>query len=619
MGVKKLLKNSIQQLIDAISSLSKVTRQNKQAEKDHYDSIMKQLNDLEKKSGKSIKHINNQLDRLTSVVAKDAGIDSLDDLSPTVHSLNQELSAQQEELAQYLEKLREMIAPLPMDVLSQQPELADHLKDLSTSVSRHNMVIEDLLESMEETFEDQQNMLDEVKNVMRLENKAELSTLKADNKSLLTLIQCYQDQLCVLEAAAKDDPAWSHQFDLVRQKMTTPLQKAGITLVDQTNVPVSYDLHEVIDRVDTDDPMLRFCVAEVYKPGFLFKDKVLRKAEISAFAPPADEETGMDPMDFLDPGDDEVAPDIPEVSADAQAAGIDKSLTDEADDEIVLPDAQAVVDALTGTEDDADSTEEDEADEAAGETVPSDAQAVVDILTGAEEDADSTEEDETDEETLMEENAGEAVLPDAQAVADVLTGAEEDADSTEEEDADEETLTDETAGEAVLPDAQAVVDALTGSEDEETDPAAAGVEAVLSEGTGDEAVLPDAESIINEAADAETALNDGAEDAAGVEAEIAGTEEPLTDAEGIEAILPDAAADAGEVTNAGTDETGETEGDSDDADSDDPESAAETMMNFVPGAEVLPDPETVIKEMMDPDNDDDPLGLDPTVPDPFGF
>ena len=483
------------------------------------------------------------------------------------------------------EKLREMIAPLPMDVLSQQPELADHLKDLSTSVSRHNMVIEDLLESMEETFEDQQNMLDEVKNVMRLENKAELSTLKADNKSLLTLIQCYQDQLCVLEAAAKDDPAWSHQFDLVRQKMTTPLQKAGITLVDQTNVPVSYDLHEVIDRVDTDDPMLRFCVAEVYKPGFLFKDKVLRKAEISAFAPPADEETGMDPMDFLDPGDDEVAPDIPEVSADAQAAGIDKSLTDEADDEIVLPDAQAVVDALTGTEDDADSTEEDEADEAA----------------------------------LMEENAGEAVLPDAQAVADVLTGAEEDADSTEEEDADEETLTDETAGEAVLPDAQAVVDALTGSEDEETDPAAAGVEAVLSEGTGDEAVLPDAESIINEAADAETALNDGAEDAAGVEAEIAGTEEPLTDAEGIEAILPDAAADAGEVTNAGTDETGETEGDSDDADSDDPESAAETMMNFVPGAEVLPDPETVIKEMMDPDNDDDPLGLDPTVPDPFGF
>ena len=131
MGAKKLLKNGIQQLIDAISSLSKVTRQNKQAEKDHYDSIMKQLNDLEKKSGKSIKHINNQLDRLTSVVAKDKGFDSLDDLSPSVRSLNQELSAQQEELAQYLEKLREMIAPLPKDVLSQQPLLINTVRTLT--------------------------------------------------------------------------------------------------------------------------------------------------------------------------------------------------------------------------------------------------------------------------------------------------------------------------------------------------------------------------------------------------------------------------------------------------------------------------------------------------------
>ena len=112
MGAKKLLKNGIQQLIDAISSLSKVTRQNKQAEKDHYDSIMKQLNDLEKKSGKSIKHINNQLDRLTSVVAKDKGFDSLDDLSPSVRSLNQELSAQQEDSSRNFPVISR-ICPLP--------------------------------------------------------------------------------------------------------------------------------------------------------------------------------------------------------------------------------------------------------------------------------------------------------------------------------------------------------------------------------------------------------------------------------------------------------------------------------------------------------------------------
>ena len=414
---------------------------------------------------------------------------------------------------------------------------------------------------------------------------------------LLSLIQCYQDQFCVLEAAAKDDPAWRHQFELVRQKMTTPLQKAGITLIDQTNVPVSYDLHEVIDRVDTDNPLLRFCVAEVFKPGFLFKNKVLRKAEISAYAPPADEESGFNPLK----PDEEAAADIPdETESDVNDAGSDENLTDEQTDEIVLPDAQDVVDALTETEDDADSTEDEDAEETADETVLPDAPAAEDALTGAEDDADSTAEDDA-EEAVTEEDDDEAVLPDAETVVDVLT--ENEADSAAE-DAAEAAVTEMDTALPDESDAETVADALNESENEEAAPAAAEAEDALAEADAEEAVV----DALN---DAESTLNGEPEDAAGEVADAVETEEALANAESAGEVLPDAAADAGEVIDAETDEDGE--------DSDDPESAAENMADFVPGAEVLPDPEDVINEMADPENDDDPLGMDPTIPDSFGF
>ncbi len=286
MGLKKTLKRGIQQLLDGVHSLGRTTQQNALVETNHYESLMKQLNEIEQQSGSSISHITGQIDHLSGLIASRGGSESMSELSPAVNSLNRELSEHRAELEQHLESIREMIAGLPRDS-SAQPDYSAQLQQLSTSVSKHNTVLMDLIESMEDAQEDQNDMLEEVKLVLSRDNESKLKDLRNEETALLQLIESYQDQLKVLEAAASSDPVWSHQFDLVRQKLATPLQTAGITLIDQKNIPVSYDLHEVIDRVDSTNPELQHCVAEIFKTGYIFKGQVLRKAQVSAFAMPA--------------------------------------------------------------------------------------------------------------------------------------------------------------------------------------------------------------------------------------------------------------------------------------------------------------------------------------------
>ncbi|MBQ9009673.1 MAG: nucleotide exchange factor GrpE [Clostridia bacterium] len=396
MGLKKALKKSFDQVLEAVRSLNKNKKNSKKLKQEYYESLTKQLKELEKHSGKSLGSVTTQLESLSRQV--EAGNENIP--LNVFDSLKQEVGLHQVELARHLDDLRETISSTPMPELSRQADVFDQLKSLTTSISRHNMAIEDLIESLEETNEDQQSLVDDVKDLLKRQKDFRLASLEDENDALLALALSYQDQLSLLEGAAQSDPVWGHQFELVRQKMTAPLENAGLFVVDEANVPVNYDLHEVIERVDTTDPALHFCVAEVYTPGYVFNNKVLRKAKISAYAlteiKVADTEANAEdaflpaadsipdaPADFWKFGNDftvPVAADLTDTEEDEKCRAeppvrvADDPIDDEENDnEAVVPDASADDEGWDSDDD---------------ESVPN---VIPEALTDAEKPAEDTE------------------------------------------------------------------------------------------------------------------------------------------------------------------------------------------------------------------------------------
>jgi molecular chaperone GrpE (heat shock protein) len=145
------------------------------------------------------------------------------------------------------------------------------------------MVLEDLIESMEDTQKQQEAMFDQMKKLAEREENAEIATLKSSEEALFKLLEAYHDQFHIFERASRSDPSWNRQFTLFRQIIATQLQASGISVIEQTGVPVNYALHEVIDSVPTDDPALNHHVAAIYDCGYIFRGTLKRKARISAY------------------------------------------------------------------------------------------------------------------------------------------------------------------------------------------------------------------------------------------------------------------------------------------------------------------------------------------------
>ncbi|MBQ7487085.1 MAG: nucleotide exchange factor GrpE [Clostridia bacterium] len=278
---KEKVKSGIKQILAELQKMLDMMTHSKSVENKHFEMLTSRLDSMEKQTADSIARISAQINRIDEMIQKESGND-MKDLSPAVLSLNEELRSQQEDLLQQLNTVRDTIVNTPKSE-AETSELSSQLSKIGTSVNRHNMVIEDLIEAMEDAQKQQKNTLAKMEELTSREESAEVASLKASEASLFKLVQVYQDQLNVLERAAEGDPSWSRQFGFVRQKVASQLQVSGITIIEQTGIPVNYELHEVIDRVSTDDQALNQCVAEIFESGYIFKGTVKRKARISAY------------------------------------------------------------------------------------------------------------------------------------------------------------------------------------------------------------------------------------------------------------------------------------------------------------------------------------------------
>ena len=412
MGFKKTVKSAIKQIADSIHSFLNQFQQQTIVESNHYESVTKQLNEIDQKTAASLHHITEQINYLNDLIGQENASASNDEISPAVLSLSEELRTRLENTAQMIDNVREMIASSPKSEVSSS-ELFEQLQKISTSVSRHNTVIEDLIESMEDAQEEQKNTLAEMKKIINQEEKAEIASLKSSENALLNLVEVYQDQIHILELAARSDPSWTHQFYLVRQKLTSQLQSAGITVIDQVNVAVNYDLHDVIERIDTSDPNLNYCVSDVFKCGYLFNGIVHRKAQVSVFVLSQQTEHNTIPET-----DETVQPEITEASTVE---------SDKAEIDFVDSDTASVEAAETFIPVETDTEPVNAADACTPEVVP------VDSDTASVEAAETFIPVDSDTEPV---DAAETCTPEAVPVdADTETTGtpEADAEETEEQ------------------------------------------------------------------------------------------------------------------------------------------------------------------------------------------
>ncbi|MCI9190556.1 MAG: nucleotide exchange factor GrpE [Lachnospiraceae bacterium] len=154
----------------------------------------------------------------------------------------------------------------------QMEELNKKVGQLQLSVQRHDMSIEDLLEEWEEKRSDEADVRSRFQEGERSENL------------LLKVFEAYQEQFWSLKRFTDTaDTKLAEQLELMEKNLMHARQICGISMIGDCGAALNYDLHEVIEVLDTTDTRLDGMIAVVYSCGYLYKGKVKKKARVAVY------------------------------------------------------------------------------------------------------------------------------------------------------------------------------------------------------------------------------------------------------------------------------------------------------------------------------------------------
>ena len=178
-----------------------------------------------------------------------------------------------EELLQKESRERAVLREHQMEMEhTQERGQAAELQKFGKEIGRHNMAIENLLDVIEE--EQERNRSGKL-----LERER-----KEEQDRLLSLVSVYQEQFWQMKRFFEErNESWAQQFALMEEELNQSMDRCGITPVDRTGVMVDYELHEVVQAVDTNDTARDRRVAEILSPGYLYQGKVRKKAKASVY------------------------------------------------------------------------------------------------------------------------------------------------------------------------------------------------------------------------------------------------------------------------------------------------------------------------------------------------
>lgn len=153
--------------------------------------------------------------------------------------------------------------------------LCSDVKQNGKDILRHGMALEDCVEMLEEWNNDKEQV------------RKQKQEAKKEQEKLLGVCSAYQEQLWSMQRYAKEhDDFWYQQLLLMEKVMEESMIVSGITLITKTDCVVNYELHEVIEIRETEEPHKDKVVADIVRPGYCYKGEVRRKAKVVVYSIP---------------------------------------------------------------------------------------------------------------------------------------------------------------------------------------------------------------------------------------------------------------------------------------------------------------------------------------------
>ena len=185
------------------------------------------------------------------------------------------------QLHQHLARLERRILFSDQERRETAGAVSRQISDLCAAVKKHDMSMTDMLETWEELQQEQREETEKLRAALSGQTQKEAAAYEQRETALLELVISCHDQLYALRRTA--DSVWGRQLDLVEEKLSDGRLLAGLQVIDQKGVPVNYELHEVLNTVETADAGQAMRVADVYTRGYAYHGRVIRKAGVSAY------------------------------------------------------------------------------------------------------------------------------------------------------------------------------------------------------------------------------------------------------------------------------------------------------------------------------------------------
>lgn len=178
-----------------------------------------------------------------------------------------------------------------------QADSAEMLNQTITQISQQMGSLEQrysesekMIRRQSDSFED---LLDEIQNQQQEQNtqyKQQQETLRRE-QAFLALINCIRDQMYLLEQKMTEDDslseekkaAWTEQFLIMNQEAARFMAPCGLTEVGKQGEPIDYDIHNILNIIETGDESKANTVAKVYSHGIFYNGRPVKKADVAAF------------------------------------------------------------------------------------------------------------------------------------------------------------------------------------------------------------------------------------------------------------------------------------------------------------------------------------------------
>ncbi|MBA2318782.1 MAG: nucleotide exchange factor GrpE [Euzebyales bacterium] len=123
----------------------------------------------------------------------------------------------------------------------------------------------------------------EFENYRRRANKERMAALDRGAEQLASSLLAVLDNFGYVLDAAKgsSDEQLAKGVGMVHGELLRALGEAGLEQITTVGVPFDPTVHEAVSQVEADEPVEDPVVAEILRPGYRFKQRVLRPASVS--------------------------------------------------------------------------------------------------------------------------------------------------------------------------------------------------------------------------------------------------------------------------------------------------------------------------------------------------